>query len=59
MTTDAQKRARNNYNTRKLTNKTVSFNKNTESDLLRWLENKPFGPYVKKLIKEDMEKQAK
>ncbi|WP_304809050.1 hypothetical protein [Ileibacterium valens] len=59
MTTDAQKRARNNYNTRKLTNKTVSFNKNTESDLLRWLENKSFGPYVKKLIKEDMEKQAK
>ena len=61
MTTAPQKNARNKYNRANLINKTVSLNRNTESDIIDFLEslNEPFGGYVKKLIREDISKQEK
>ena len=39
--------------------KNIRFGKNTEKDILDYLSNlnEPFGTYVKRLIKEDMEKE--
>ena len=35
--------------------KTLKFNKESEKDLLEWLDQQPaYAPYVKKLIREDM-----
>lgn len=58
MTTLPQKRARNKYNRNNLVNKTVSLNRNTESDIIEYIEklDEPFGGYVKRLIKNDMKK---
>ena len=36
--------------------KRVVFNKEADADLLEWLAGKRFSPYVKDLIREDMEK---
>jgi hypothetical protein len=57
MATDAQKKARNKYNKENIANKVISFNKNTEADLLEWIKDKKFGTYVKNLIRADMEAQ--
>ena len=39
----------------KVTVKKVTFNKETDSDLLAWLADKRFATYVKELIRLDME----
>jgi hypothetical protein len=59
MATEAQKKARNKYNKENIANKVISFNKNTEADLLEWIQDKKFGTYVKNLIRADMEAQKK
>lgn len=56
MATEAQKRARDKYNAENLIRKTISFNKNTEKDLLEQIEGKQFSSYIKQLIKEDIKK---
>jgi hypothetical protein len=58
MTTEAQKRARNKYNKENIANKVVSFNKNTEAELLEWIQDLAFGTYVKQLIREDMKARS-
>lgn len=40
----------------KVTVKKVSFNKEKDVDLLAWLDDKQFSPYVKDLIRKDMDK---
>lgn len=37
-----------------VTVKKVSFNNQNDADLLKWLSDKTFSTYVKKLIREDM-----
>ena len=39
----------------KVTVKKVSFNKESEADMLEWLADKKFSTYVKELIRLDME----
>lgn len=56
MATEAQKRARNKYNSENMIKKTISFNKNTEKDLLEHIEGKQFSSYIKQLIKENIKK---
>lgn len=56
MTSSAQIKANNKYNKEKTILKSIRFTKETESDLLEWLEDKPFSTYVKRLIREDIEK---
>jgi hypothetical protein len=57
MASEAQRKARNKYNKENIANKVVSFNKNTEADLLEWVKDKTFGTYVKNLIRADYEAQ--
>lgn len=39
--------------------KEITFNKNTESDMIKFLESKgAFSTYVKSLIREQMEKES-
>lgn len=61
MTTEAQRRARNKNNAKNQITKSVAFYKNTESNLIEYVENLdiPFTTYVKKLIQEDMEAKLK
>lgn len=56
MATEAQRRARNKYNKDKLLNKTISFNRETESDLIDVIEklDVPLSTYIKELIRKDM-----
>lgn len=58
MTTEAQKRARNNYRS-KGKQIGLQFNEH-EKDLLDYLETKPSKQgYIKDLIRQDMEKERK
>lgn len=54
MATEAQKKARNKYNSQKTINKTVTLNKITDDDIIEYIKNKTFGSYVKELIRKDM-----
>ena len=49
----------NSYNKKNTIIKPIRFNFNTEKDMLTYIENKDekFSSYVKRLIKEDMEKE--
>ena len=38
----------------KITVKKVTFNKETDADLLDWLKDRKFSTYVKDLIRKDM-----
>lgn len=40
-----------------VTVKKVTFNKETDADLLSWLDGKRFSTYVKELIREDMKNE--
>ena len=45
------------YKRKNTKQKILILNKNTESDLIEWIEDhKPFNTYIKQLIKEDMKK---
>ena len=58
MATEAQKKARNKHNKENMVNKTISFSKNTDKEILDYISNLDvaFGTYVKKLIKEEIKK---
>ena len=57
MVTEAQKRAINKYNKEKMVNRSIRFSPN-EKDLLAHLDVQPNkAGYIKRLIREDMEKQ--
>ena len=43
----------------KITVKKVTFNKETDSDLLAWLADKRFSTYIKDLIREDMKEEER
>lgn len=55
--TDAQRRAKARYERRSVKHKTVCFYP-TERDVLEWCDanGEPFATYVKRLIREDMER---
>ncbi len=57
MPTDAQRRAKAKYAKNNVKQKIVSFYP-TEKDLLSWVASRdePFATYVKRLIREDMER---
>lgn len=57
MSSEAQIRASNKYNKTHTILKGIRFNKNTEKEMIEWLKNKQFSPYVKQLILKDMEGQ--
>ena len=42
----------------KVTVKKVTFNKETDADLLAWMSGKKFSTYIKELIRQDMGKQV-
>ena len=56
MTTDAQRKARNKYNANNQITKTISFYKNTEGEIIEYINSLeiPFTTYVKQLIKKDI-----
>ena len=56
MATEAQKKARNKYNKANMVNKTVGFNKTTDSDILDYIEGVNFTGLVKNLIRKEMKK---
>ena len=57
MSSPAQIRASNKYNKKNTVLKAIRFNKNTEKEMIEWLSDKAFGPYVKALIAADMRSQ--
>lgn len=59
MVSEAQKRAKKKYAKRSEIVKGVKLNKNTEKDILDFLDNSniSFSTYVKELIREDMKKR--
>ena len=59
MSSPAQIRASNKYNKTHTILKGIRFNKNTEKEMIEWLENRQFSPYVKQLIQADMEAHKK
>lgn len=56
--TEAQKRAKAKYEKRNVKHKCVNFYP-ADADLLAWAEGRdePFATYVKRLIREDMERE--
>ena len=56
MATEAQRKARNKYNNDNNLNKTITFNRKTETDLVEFIEKLdiPLSVYVKELIRKDM-----
>lgn len=58
MGNESLKRAKKKYNEKITINKTVQFNKNTEHDLIDFLEKSelPFGTLVKELLRKEMSK---
>ncbi|WP_251178088.1 hypothetical protein [Adlercreutzia agrestimuris] len=52
--------ANKRYEAKALRKMTIAFNRNTESDLLEWIESQENkAGYIKQLIREDMERQQK
>lgn len=57
MSTEAQKAAQAKYNARTAKYYSVKLNKNTDSEMIEYLERKgSFQTYIKQLIREDMKK---
>lgn len=58
MQTEAQRRAKARYEKESVTQKKLAFYP-SERDLLEWVDGcgEPFATYVKRLIREDMERR--
>ncbi len=56
MQTAAQKRAKEKYQKKSIIGKYLQFNKNTDDDILKHIESKPFQTYIKQLIREDIKR---
>ncbi|MEY8543555.1 hypothetical protein [Dubosiella newyorkensis] len=56
MISDAKKRADAKYKKANLIQKKIDLNKNTDQDIIHWLEDKTFSTYVKQLIRDDIAK---
>ncbi|WP_439710658.1 hypothetical protein [Dubosiella newyorkensis] len=56
MISDAKKRADAKYKKANLIQKKIDLNKNTDQDIIHWLEDKTFSTYVKQLIRDDITK---
>lgn len=56
MISDAKKRADAKYKKANLIQKKIDLNKNTDQDIIQWLEDKTFSTYVKQLIRDDIAK---
>ncbi len=57
MISDAKKRADAKYKKANLIQKKIDLNKNTDQDIIQWLEDKTFSTYVKQLIRDDIAKR--
>lgn len=56
-TSESQKRAAAKYHKEKTTVKQIRFSHMSDADILKHLEGKVFGAYVKELIRKDMQKE--
>lgn len=56
MISDAKKRADAKYKKAALVQKKIDLNKNTDQDIIQWIEGKKFSTYVKQLIRDDIAK---
>ncbi|WP_276933227.1 hypothetical protein [Dubosiella newyorkensis] len=56
MISDAKKRADAKYKKANLIQKKIDLNKNTDQDIIHWLEGKTFSTYIKQLIRDDIAK---
>ncbi|WP_305085281.1 hypothetical protein [uncultured Dubosiella sp.] len=54
MISDAKKRADAKYKKATLIQKKIDLNRNTDQDLIEWLDGKVFSAYVKQLIRDDI-----
>ena len=57
MISDAKKRADAKYKKANLIQKKIDLNKNTDQDIIQWLEDKTYSTYVKQLIRDDIAKR--
>lgn len=60
MVSEAQRRATDRYLKAHTVQKCMRINRETEKGLLAWVESRdePFATYVKRLIREDMERHG-
>lgn len=56
MISDAKKQADAKYKKAALVQKKIDLNKNTDQDIIQWIEGKKFSTYVKQLIRDDIAK---
>lgn len=54
MPTEAQKKATAKYKAKSILQKKVELNKNTDQDIISWLDGKSFSTYIKALIRKDI-----
>lgn len=59
MATEAQKKARNKYNKKSQINKTVTLNRATDQDIIKFTENQNFTGLVKNLIRKEIDNNKK
>ena len=54
MISDAKKKADSKYRAKAIIQKKIDLNRNTDQDILDWIEGKAFATYVKELIRKDI-----
>lgn len=55
MISEAKKKADTKYRAKAIVQKKIDLNRNTDQDILEWLEDKAFATYVKELIRKDIQ----
>ena len=61
MVSESNKRAASKYKKKVIVQKSLEFNRNTDLDILEYLENdaEPFATKCKRLIREEMQRKNK
>ena len=61
MVSESNKRAASKYKKKVIVRKSLEFNRNTDLDILEYLENdaEPFATKCKRLIREEMQRKNK
>lgn len=55
MISEAKKRADAKYRAKVIIQKRIDLNRNTDQDIIEWLKGKAFTPYIKALIRKDIQ----
>lgn len=58
MISEAKKKADAKYKKANLIQKKVDLNKNTDQDIIQWIEGKVWSRYIKDLIREDIKRKG-